>query len=52
MDNLKMRDDVDSNRKENPLVVAKDAIIIDTTNLSLEQQFEMVLDYVRKVIKD
>ena len=52
LDNLKMRDDVDSNRKENPLVVAKDAIIIDTTNLSLEQQFEMVLDYVRKVIKD
>ena len=52
LDNLKMRDSMDSSRQENPLVVAKQAIIIDTTELSLEKQFELVLDYVKQTIKD
>jgi CMP/dCMP kinase len=46
--NLAERDHADSNRKENPLTKAKDAIILDNTDLSKEEQLEFVL----KLIED
>lgn len=46
--NLTGRDYEDSHRKENPLTQAKDAIVLDNTDLSREQQ----LDYVLKLIED
>lgn len=44
--NLTNRDYDDVNRKESPLVRAKDAIVLDNTDLSREEQ----LDYVIKLI--
>ncbi len=46
--NLQERDYLDIHRKENPLVQAKDAIVIDTTDLNRDQQ----LEYVLKLIAD
>lgn len=46
--NLEERDYLDIHRKENPLVQAKDAIVLDTTDLDKDQQ----LEYVLKLIKD
>jgi cytidylate kinase len=46
--NLKKRDYADSHRKENPLTKAKDAITLDNTDLTPEQQ----LDFVLKLISD
>lgn len=46
--NLEERDYLDIHRKENPLIQAKDAIIVDTTDLDRDQQ----LEYVLKLIKD
>jgi len=46
--NLKKRDYADSHRKENPLTKAKDAIVLDNTDLTPEQQ----LDFVVKLIAD
>jgi CMP/dCMP kinase len=46
--NLYKRDYADSHRKENPLTRAKDAIILDNTDLTPEQQ----LDFVVKLIAD
>lgn len=46
--NLKKRDYADSHRKENPLTKAKDAITLDNTDLTPEQQ----LDFVVKLIAD
>jgi cytidylate kinase len=46
--NLLKRDYDDSNRKENPLTQAKDAIVLDNSDLSREEQ----LDYVLKLIAD
>lgn len=46
--NLKKRDYADSHRKENPLTKAKDAIVLDNTDLTPEQQ----LDFVLKLIAD
>ena len=44
--NLTNRDYDDVNRKESPLIRAKDAIVLDNTDLSREEQ----LDYVIKLI--
>ncbi|RME19560.1 MAG: (d)CMP kinase [Bacteroidetes bacterium] len=46
--NLQERDYLDIHRKENPLVQAKDAVVLDTTDLDKDQQ----LEYVLKLIKD
>lgn len=42
--NLSSRDEMDTNRKENPLRKAEDAHTIDTTHLTLEEQVEEVLN--------
>lgn len=47
-ENLLQRDYEDTHRKENPLVKAKDAIVLDNSDLSKEEQ----LEYVLKLIKD
>lgn len=38
VEEIKMRDYLDSNREISPLIKAKDAIIIDTTNLTMDEQ--------------
>ena len=45
--NVVDRDFIDSNREDSPLVIADDAIKIDNSNLTREQQFEIVLDMVK-----
>ena len=47
-ENLIHRDHEDTHRKENPLIQAKDAILLDNTDLTREQQ----LEYVVKLIHD
>ncbi|MBK6266932.1 (d)CMP kinase [Marivirga sp. S37H4] len=42
-ENLKQRDKMDSERKENPLIVPEDAVILSTNFLTLEEQVEYVL---------
>ena len=46
--NLEMRDYIDSNREVSPLRKAPDAIIIDNTNISMEQQLKFALDLLKK----
>ena len=48
LDNLKSRDLDDSNRKDSPLIVADDAIEIDNSFLSMEDQ----IFFVKKILKD
>ena len=43
-ENLKIRDMHDTNRKNNPLVISKDAIILDNSNMSLLQQNHFVFN--------
>jgi|UniRef100_A0A7C6EIT0 cytidylate kinase len=51
LNNLKYRDDYDSSREHSPLKKANDAIVIDTTNLTIEQEIELVEKIVRKRLK-
>ncbi|AXT20196.1 (d)CMP kinase [Flavobacteriaceae bacterium AU392] len=48
--NVVKRDYIDSNREDSPLIKAKDAIEIDNSNLSLEEQFEKILNLVKSII--
>jgi cytidylate kinase len=47
--NLEMRDYIDSNREVSPLRKADDAVIIDNTNISMEQQLKHALDLLKKI---
>jgi len=49
--NVQERDYIDSNRKDSPLVKAEDAIEIDNSNLSLEEQFQKVLALVNNTLQ-
>lgn len=46
--NLEMRDYIDSNREVSPLRKAEDAIELDNTNLSMEQQLKFALKLIKK----
>ncbi|MFY0604684.1 MAG: (d)CMP kinase [Flavobacteriaceae bacterium] len=46
--NVMERDQVDSTRKDSPLLKAVDAIEIDNSDLSREEQFKMILDLVNE----
>ena len=48
--NLEMRDYIDSHREISPLKKAEDAVILDNSNITPEQQLEMVLSFVKQKI--
>jgi len=49
--NLNDRDRIDTTRKENPLIKAEDAYILDTSYITIEEQVEYVVNlYLGKVI--
>ena len=45
--NLEMRDYIDSNREVSPLRKAEDAVLLDNTNLSMEEQLAFALKLVK-----
>lgn len=48
--NVQERDYIDCNREDSPLVKAADAIEIDNSELSIEEQFEKVMQLVQKAV--
>lgn len=44
---IRSRDSYDSGRKHSPLVKAKDAVIVDTSSFTIEEQVEHILSLVR-----
>lgn len=49
--NLTHRDSIDTTRAESPLTQAKDAILLDNSYLSVEQQVQIVTDLARRRIE-
>ena len=45
---INTRDERDSTRADSPLRIAEDAVVIDTTDLSIEQVFARMLDVIRE----
>lgn len=48
IDNLKARDKNDSERKASPLKKVDEAVVVDTSNLSIEEQVETIIQIARK----
>lgn len=48
--NLRERDRIDSSRDHSPLVQAHDAIVIDNSDLSIEEQFDHMMACVQQVL--
>lgn len=48
--NLEKRDYIDSNRDDSPLMQAADAIVLDNSNLTKEEQFDWVMKLVNQHI--
>jgi len=46
--NLQKRDHIDTTRADSPLVKAEDAIVLDTSNMNREQQFQFAYELARK----
>ena len=46
--NLAERDHIDSTRDQGPLKQAEDAVVIDNSDLSIEQQFEHMMSLVQE----
>lgn len=52
VDEIIARDDKDSSRKESPLQKAKDAIILDTSDLSIEDQVNFIIKKALEIIEN
>jgi CMP/dCMP kinase len=48
--NLNERDLIDSSRSESPLIQTEDAILIDNSNLSIKEQFDLVQEMIKNLI--
>jgi len=51
LQNLNERDYLDSNRVDSPLIQTPDALVIDTSHLSREEQLQMALNLVQRRLK-
>jgi len=51
LENLTKRDHIDSTRKDGPLKQADDAIVLDNSNLTIDQQNQLLLDFFKEKSK-
>ncbi len=51
LENVKERDYIDTHRNDSPLIKAADAIQIDNSNLTRDEQFKKVLELVDNILK-
>ncbi|MCK5457988.1 MAG: (d)CMP kinase [Melioribacteraceae bacterium] len=49
-ENIKKRDRIDSGREASPLRVAENAIEVDTSNLTVDEEFEILVENIKKKI--
>ncbi|MBN8860290.1 MAG: (d)CMP kinase [Sphingobacteriales bacterium] len=49
--NLEMRDYIDSHREVSPLRQAEDAIVLDNSNLTIDEQLQQALSWVKDVVE-
>lgn len=48
--NVESRDEMDKNRDESPLVCVKDAIVVDSSNMTFDETVEHILHLVQERI--
>lgn len=50
-DNLTIRDTIDSSRETSPLMITEDSIVIDTTQLTIDEQVDLIYNKAQEIIK-
>jgi cytidylate kinase len=50
--NILKRDHIDSTRQDSPLIQAKDAIVLDNSELTVDQQMDWFMDIYQRIISD
>lgn len=50
-DNLTIRDKIDSSRETSPLMLTEDSIVIDTTQLTIDEQVDLIYNKAQEIIK-
>jgi len=48
LNNIKNRDKLDSSRLDSPLVIEKDAFLIDNSNMTINDQLEVISNIIDK----
>lgn len=48
-ENLKNRDFIDSNRASSPLTKSPESIVVDTSNTTIDEQVEQIIEQVKKI---
>ncbi|TFZ39777.1 (d)CMP kinase [Soehngenia longivitae] len=51
IDDINKRDKIDSTRKESPLRIPDDAIVIDSTNLTVDEVVDLIIELIKGVNK-
>jgi len=49
-DNIKQRDQLDTSRVDSPLIQTKDAKLLDNSELSMNEQFNLVLQWIDHIL--
>lgn len=52
VENIRDRDRIDSSREVSPLMKSKDAIEIDTSNLTIDEQVNLILEKVKELLSN
>ena len=50
LNNIRIRDNLDSSRSDSPLTIEKDAVVIDNSNLSIDEQIKQIMHLIDKKI--
>jgi len=50
LNNIRIRDNLDSSRFDSPLTIEKDAVVIDNSNMSIDEQIKQIMHLIDKKI--
>ena len=52
LNNIRIRDNLDSSRSDSPLTIEKDAVVIDNSNMSIDEQIKQIIHLIdKKIVK-
>ena len=46
LNNIRIRDNLDSSRFDSPLTIEKDAVVIDNSNMSIDEQIKQIIHLI------
>jgi len=50
LNNIRIRDNLDSSRFDSPLTIEKDAVVIDNSNMSIDEQIKQIIHLIDNII--